>query len=237
MLRAAFVASVLFSAHAIDWDDTWKNIEKKKVERKLKSQQDYLDARAKEADVVVLPSGLMYKVLKEGEGRFHPKPDTECDCHYKGNLIDGPNALGRQFDSSYDRGETSSFAPNQVIKGWTEAMQLMVEGDKWEMYIPSELGYGDSGSPPKIPGGAPLVFQMEILKINGPAVPADKCDPATKKGCAEREAAYVDKQASKSKAARAKELKRLRGMKTAGTKPELASWIAKRTKILAKMEL
>ena len=114
MLRAAFVASVLFSAHAIDWDDTWKNIEKKKVERKLKSQQDYLDARAKEADVVVLPSGLMYKVLKEGEGRFHPKPDTECDCHYKGNLIDGPNALGRQFDSSYDRGDPTTFAPNQV---------------------------------------------------------------------------------------------------------------------------
>ena len=68
----------------------------------------------------------------------------------------------------------------------------MVEGDKWEMYIPSELGYGDSGSPPKIPGGAPLVFQMEILKINGPTVAADKCDPATKKGCSEREVSYVD---------------------------------------------
>ena len=66
-----------------------------------------------------------------------------------------------------------------------------VEGDKWEMYIPSELGYGDSGSPPKIPGGAPLVFQMEILNINGPTVPADKCDPATKKGCSEREVSYV----------------------------------------------
>ena len=67
-----------------------------------------------------------------------------------------------------------------------------VEGDKWEMYIPSELGYGDSGSPPKIPGGAPLVFQMEILNINGPTVAADKCDPATKKGCSEREVSYVD---------------------------------------------
>ena len=86
---------------------------------------------------------------------------------------------------------THCLISTQVIKGWTEAMQLMVEGDKWEMYIPSELGYGDSGSPPKIPGGAPLVFQMEILNINGPTVAADKCDPATKKGCSEREVSYV----------------------------------------------
>ena len=61
---------------------------------------------------------------------------------------------------SYDRGSPTTFAPNQVIKGWTEAMQMMVEGDKWEMYIPSELGYGERGSPPKIPGGSVLVFQM-----------------------------------------------------------------------------
>ena len=107
----------------------------------------------------------MYKVLEEGEGRFHPKPDTSCDCHYKGNLVDGPSSLGKQFDSSYDRGETSSFAPNEVIKGWTEAMQLMVEGDKWEMYIPSALGYGDSGDV-----SGTLVFTMELVKINGDSV-------------------------------------------------------------------
>jgi hypothetical protein len=122
--------------------------------------------------------------------------------------------------------------------GARNVISTQVEGDKWEMYIPSDLGYGDSGSPPKIPGGAPLVFQMEILKINGPTVAADKCDPATKKGCSEREVSYVDKQASKSKADRAKELKRLQNMKTSGnTKPELAAWVNKRKKILAKMEL
>ena len=114
-------------------------------------------------------------------------------------------------------------------------MQLMVKGDKWEMYIPSELGYGDRGSPPKIPGGAPLVFTMEILEINGATTPAARCDPATKKGCDARELEYVAKQAAKDAPARAKELARLAGMKTGGTKPELAAWLGKRKAILQKM--
>ena len=78
---------------------------------------------------------LRYKVLREGSGDSHPTVSSSCSCHYAGTLIDGT-----EFDSSYGRGEPTDFAPNQVIKGWTEAMQLMVEGDKWEMYIPSDLG-------------------------------------------------------------------------------------------------
>lgn len=81
--------------------------------------------KAKEG-VVVLPSGLQYKVLKKGEGSHHPTVNSPCLCHYSGQLING-----EVFDSSYDRGSPTTFAPNQVIKGWTEAMQLMVEGDKF----------------------------------------------------------------------------------------------------------
>merc|ERR1711901_4081 len=117
--------------------------------------------------------------------------------HYEGRIAqDWPE--GGTFDSSYARGSTTSFAPNQVISGWTEAMQLMVEGDKWEMYIPSELGYGDGGSG-HIKGGDVLIFRMEILKIQGDKKPADKCDPATMKGCNDKQKAFVEKQQKATK--------------------------------------
>merc|ERR1712232_954463 len=109
----------------------------------------------------------MGKVLNEGRGMEHPTVATPCDCHYKGTLVSG-----KEFDSSYKRGQPTTFAPNQVIKGWTEAMQLMVQGDKWEMYIPYELAYGEEGREPKIPACACLIFTMEIMKIKGATVPA-----------------------------------------------------------------
>lgn len=121
---------------------------------------DFLAENSKKPGVVILPSGLQYKILNKGDGLYHPAVGTPCSCHYSGQLIDGT-----VFDSSYERGEPTTFAPNQVIKGWTEAMQLMVEGDKFELYIPSELAYGDRGSPPKIPGESMLIFQMEIIKV------------------------------------------------------------------------
>ena len=105
----------------------------------------FLKENAKKEGVIVLPSGLQYKILKKGSGAFHPTVDSPCEMHYHGTLPDGT-----VFDSSYDRGSPTTFAPNQVIKGWTEIMQMMVEGDQWEVYIPSDLAYGDSGSGAKI---------------------------------------------------------------------------------------
>jgi len=120
--------------------------------------------------VVTLASGLQYKVLRAGHGDSHPLPNAPCACHYEGRCAkDWPT--GKKFDSSYDRGAPTTFAPNQVIKGWTEAMQLMVEGDKWEMFIPSKLAYGDHG---RVAGC--LVFTMEIIKINGGTKPKVKKD-------------------------------------------------------------
>ena len=91
-----------------------------------------------------------------------PTINSPCKCHYSGSLIDGTI-----FDSSYQRGEPLTFAPNQVIKGWTEAMQLMKEGAKWELYIPSELGYGDRGAGGSIPPGAVLIFTLELMEVLG----------------------------------------------------------------------
>eukprot|EP00051_Salpingoeca_urceolata_P026829 m.478906 g.478906 ORF g.478906 m.478906 type:complete len:163 (+) comp21269_c0_seq1:174-662(+) len=123
----------------------------------------FLSENKEKEGVVVLPSGLQYKVLKTGSGTKSPQVSTPCECHYTGTLIDGT-----EFDSSVKRGRPATFAPNQVIKGWTEAMQLMHEGDKWELYIPSELAYGDRARGQFIKAGDVLVFTLEILKIKGP---------------------------------------------------------------------
>jgi FKBP-type peptidyl-prolyl cis-trans isomerase FklB len=120
----------------------------------------YLAANAKQPGVRVLPSGLQYKVLKEGAGAS-PKATDTVTTHYAGTLIDGT-----KFDSSYDRGEPASFPVGGVIKGWTEALQLMKVGSKWQLVIPAELAYGDQPPPgAPIPPGATLVFEVELLGI------------------------------------------------------------------------
>jgi len=139
----------------------------------------FLEENKNREGVVTLPSGLQYKVLTEGDGEGHPLPSTQCSCHYEGRTAQewSKSPKGKKFDSSYDRGDPTSFAPNGVVAGWTEAMQLMVQGDKWELYIPSEMGYGDSGQGSDIGAGDVLVFTMEIVKIEGETKPAERGPP------------------------------------------------------------
>jgi FKBP-type peptidyl-prolyl cis-trans isomerase FklB len=139
----------------------------------------FLEENKARAGVTTLPSGLQYKVLRDGDGENHPLPDTSCECHYEGRTAQEWNKApkGKKFDSSYDRGSPTSFAPSGVVAGWTEAMQLMVEGDQWELYLPSEMGYGDSGQGGDIGPGDVLVFTIEIIKINGASKEAQRGPP------------------------------------------------------------
>ena len=123
----------------------------------------FLEENSKKEGVVTLASGLQYKVIKKStkEGALTPKVNSPCTCHYAGKLIDG-----QEFDSSIRRGQPSTFAPNQVIRGWTEAMQLMREGDEWELYIPSELAYGDRNRGQYIKAGDVLIFTLNLIKVN-----------------------------------------------------------------------
>jgi FKBP-type peptidyl-prolyl cis-trans isomerase FklB len=126
-----------------------------------KEGDDFLAANKTKEGVVTLPSGLQYKILKEGTG---PKPSASDSvvCNYKGTLIDNT-----EFDSSYKRGQPATFPVGQVIKGWTEVLQLMPVGSKWQVFVPSDLAYG-----PRAPGGAigpnaTLIFEIELLSIQG----------------------------------------------------------------------
>ncbi|WP_456002378.1 FKBP-type peptidyl-prolyl cis-trans isomerase, partial [Prevotella sp.] len=114
---------------------------------------------AKKEGVVVLPSGLQYQVLKEGNGK-KPSATDQVKCHYEGTLIDGTI-----FDSSYQRNEPATFGLNQVIAGWTEGVQLMSEGAKYRFFIPYNLAYGERGAGAQIPPFAALVFDVELLKV------------------------------------------------------------------------
>lgn len=125
-----------------------------------KEGEEFLSANAKKEGVIVLPSGLQYKVLKEGNGSNMPGPADKVKCHYEGKFING-----QKFDSSYDRGEPAVFGVNQVIAGWTEALQLMNEGAEWELYIPYNLAYGESGAHGAIPPYATLIFKVQLISV------------------------------------------------------------------------
>ena len=127
-----------------------ENIEKGKA---------FLAENAKREGVVTLPSGLQYEIIKEGNG-IKPNANDQVKCHYEGTLIDGT-----LFDSSIKRGQPTVFGVSQVIKGWVEALQLMPEGSKWKLYIPSELGYGSQQAGEMIPPYSTLIFEVELIKV------------------------------------------------------------------------
>lgn len=134
--------------------------EAKQKELATKNQTEgaaFLAKNAKEPGVVVRESGLQYKVLKEGAGPM-PKADSIVSVHYRGTLLDGS-----EFDSSYERNEPLTLPVGGVIPGWTEALTLMKEGSKWQLYIPAALAYGEAGAPPAIGPNATLLFEVELL--------------------------------------------------------------------------
>ncbi len=139
-----------------------KQLEGAKVlgEKNKKEGDEFLAQNKTREGVVTLPSGLQYKILKAGEGK-KPGVDDTVVCHYRGTLVDGT-----EFDSSYKRSLPATFAVKGVIRGWTEALQLMPVGSKWQLFIPSALAYGERGAGPAgIGPNATLIFEVELISI------------------------------------------------------------------------
>lgn len=189
--------------------------------------------------VITLNSGLQYKVLKKGTGKYHPAPETPCVVHYAGTTPSlTPDAINRdvsqwdEFDSSYKKGEPVTYAPNNVITGWKDVLQMMVEGDHWEVYIPSELGYGVAGSGAKIKGGDVLIFRIELLIINGRAFPKKKiCSLKARDDCEPHDIELLDMWKDKSVV----EIEK--GLKSFKNKAKFENNAKARTQILADVNL
>ncbi len=130
-----------------------------RMQSHMTRNEEFLTQNSKAEGVHVLPSGLQYKVLEQGDGPS-PKATDRVKTHYRGQLIDGT-----EFDSSYARNEPATFPVNQVIPGWTEALQKMQVGDKWQLFVPSNLAYGESGAGGVIPPNSALIFEVELISI------------------------------------------------------------------------
>ena len=135
-------------------------LEEKMNAANIEAGKKFLEENKKREGVVTLPSGLQYEVITEGNVGRYAKATDQVQCHYEGTLIDGT-----LFDSSIKRGQPATFGVNQVIPGWVEALQLMHEGAKWKLYIPSDLAYGAQGAGEMIPPHSTLVFEVELQKI------------------------------------------------------------------------
>lgn len=129
------------------------------AEKNKKEGETFLTENKKKEGIKTTASGLQYKIIKEGSGK-KPKSTDTVTAHYRGTTIDGT-----EFDSSYKRGEPTSFPVNEVIPGWTEALELMPVGSKWQIFIPSNLAYGERGAGPQIGPNATLLFEVELLSI------------------------------------------------------------------------
>jgi len=140
--------------------DYFGSLQAKKVSEAKKGGIDFLAANAKKEGITTLSSGLQYEVIIEGNGA-KPSATSKVTTHYHGTTIDG-----KVFDSSVDRGQPAQFGVNQVIAGWTEALQLMATGSKWRLFIPSDLAYGERGAGADIPPHAALVFEVELISID-----------------------------------------------------------------------
>lgn len=134
-------------------------LEEKMSAASMEQGKAFLEENKKRTHVVTLPSGLQYEIITEGKGKQAQATD-QVKCHYEGTLIDGT-----LFDSSVKRGEPAVFGVNQVIPGWVEALQLMPEGSKWKLYIPSDLAYGAQGAGEMIPPHSALVFEVELIEV------------------------------------------------------------------------
>ena len=137
----------------------FEELEAKMNAENIEKGKTFLAENAKKEGVVTLPSGLQYQVLQEGNGK-KPSATDRVKCHYEGTLIDGT-----LFDSSIKRGQPAVFGLNQVIKGWTEGLQLMGEGAKYRFFIPSQLGYGAQQAGEMIPPHSTLIFDVELIEV------------------------------------------------------------------------
>jgi len=147
------------------YQNALRNAQAKLNEPLIEKGRAFLRENAKRPEVHTTASGLQYEVIREGKGAKPTSPNDVVKVHYAGSLIDGT-----EFDSSIKRGEPIEFPLNRVIKGWTEGVQLMSEGSKYKLYIPYELGYGERGAGGQIPPYATLIFEIELIQVNPPAI-------------------------------------------------------------------
>lgn len=151
-----------------------KTMAKELAAKNLAEGEKFLAENKKQKGVVTLPSGLQYRIIKEGKGTA-PKATDMVTTHYRGKLINGT-----EFDSSYNRGEPAKFAVNGVIPGWTEALQLMKPGAKWELFVPAKLAYAENGVGQLIGPNSTLLFEVELLNVGGNDTAAANATTTTK---------------------------------------------------------